>query len=170
MHSKERPKQLGSVLEGIDLSQSASVSWWADVDVPTRGFKWGGSSRQFGTLRAALDFVLNRLSKTELGTALIEFASPSSPFDFNDPKVREKFEALRDLLGQFDCCRMKPEFVPPDLETRFAYARRGELPNPDQWDPIGPAFHLNKTQAAAIARDGYCLRGVRRRRAKQQQP
>ena len=98
MHSKERPKQIGSVLEGIDLSQSASVSWWADVDVPTRGFKWGGCAYDFGETCVALDFVLNRLTKTERGTALIEFASPSSPFDFNDPKVREKLEALRDLL------------------------------------------------------------------------
>jgi hypothetical protein len=78
------------MLEGVDLDQPASVLWWADSNTPTKGFRRGGSRRQFETLRAALNFALNILTETERGTALVNFDSPPFALDFNAPGVREK--------------------------------------------------------------------------------
>ena len=78
------------MLEGVDLDQPAGVLWWADEQIPTKGFKWGGSNHQFGTLWAALNFALTQLSESELGTAVVNFNSPPGSIDFNDPEVRER--------------------------------------------------------------------------------
>jgi hypothetical protein len=81
------------MLEGVDLDQHASVLWWSDGDTPTKGFKWGGTRRQFQTLRAALNFVLNILTETERGTALVNFDSPPFALDFNAPETARQAHA-----------------------------------------------------------------------------
>jgi hypothetical protein len=66
-----------------------------------------------------------------------------------------------------DYYKVKPEFMPDDLQWFGVYVRPGELEciaNPDEWALVGPTFHPNQLQAADVERQGYCLRKLRRRR------
>jgi hypothetical protein len=81
-------------MEGVDLNQPALVLWWADGDLPVTGFKWGGSSRQFGTLRDAINFVRSQLTATERGTAIINFDMPPYSLDFKASDAMSKAEEL----------------------------------------------------------------------------
>lgn len=62
-----------------------------------------------------------------------------------------------------DCFRLKPEFLPPSLASRFMYVRPGELEayaEPSQWELVGRTLHPNVAQAAEIERKGYCDRSL----------
>jgi hypothetical protein len=77
------------MLKDVDLEQQGSVLWWPEGQLPTKEHpEWGGRNRQFETLGAAIDFVM-QLSESERKTALITFISGS--YDFSDPAVRDYF-------------------------------------------------------------------------------
>jgi hypothetical protein len=71
------------MLCGINLAQPAVVLWWADGDLqtPDAGAKWGGSSRQFGTLQETIRFVKTELTNSERSTAIVNFDSAPNTLD-----------------------------------------------------------------------------------------
>jgi hypothetical protein len=78
-------------MQGVNLNQPAKALWWANDDLPRNGeLKWGGSDRQFGTLRDAINFVLTKLSPSELTTVLILFDSDPGSLNFAEAEVREQ--------------------------------------------------------------------------------
>jgi hypothetical protein len=69
----------------VDLSQQANVLYWPDAEQPTRGYARCRGNRSFGTVRAALKFVLHDLTENERATALV--TSLPQSFDFTDPET-----------------------------------------------------------------------------------
>ncbi|MGQ0446425.1 MAG: hypothetical protein ACT4O2_15205 [Beijerinckiaceae bacterium] len=66
-----------------------------------------------------------------------------------------------------DYYKVKPEFMPEDLQGLGVYVRPGELEcvaNPDEWELVGRTFHPNRLQTADVRRQRYCLRKLCRRR------
>lgn len=88
------------MLEGANLEQAATVLWWPDDEVATRAneFKRARGSRQFGTLRAALLFVLETLSDNERRTALVELYFWPFELDFSRPEVLEASKSWHGIL------------------------------------------------------------------------
>lgn len=68
--------------------------YWPDGDQPTDGYARCRGNRSFGTLRAALNFVLIELTESERGTAYVSFALPPYSLDFNDPKTGRKAQEI----------------------------------------------------------------------------
>ncbi|GEP59011.1 hypothetical protein [Reyranella soli] len=67
-------------------------------------------------------------------------------------------------LTILDLYRVKPEFMPPDLQRYQVYVRPGELEkyaDPAKWDYVGRTFHPNRLQAGDVMRQGYCERKIR---------
>jgi hypothetical protein len=63
-----------------------------------------------------------------------------------------------------ECFQIKPEFMPPELQSLWLYVRPGELSehtNPDQWEFIGRTLHPSRLQIADVERQGYCERKLR---------
>ena len=63
-----------------------------------------------------------------------------------------------------DLYRVKPEFMPAELQRYFVYVRPGELEkysDPAKWDLVGRTFHANRLQAADVKRQGFCERKMR---------
>jgi hypothetical protein len=67
-------------------------------------------------------------------------------------------------VAVLDYYRIKPEFIPPDLQSLCRYVRPGELSahaDPDQWELVGRTFHPSRLQADTVERRGYCERKLR---------
>jgi hypothetical protein len=78
------------MVEGVDLSQPASVSWWPEGEYP----EGPSHTRPFETLRDAIIFVHGYLKESERRTASINFGSPPHLLDYRDPDVRGKAAEL----------------------------------------------------------------------------
>jgi hypothetical protein len=64
-------------------------------------------------------------------------------------------------VAVLDYYRIKPEFLPPELQSLRRYVRPGELgdhADPEQWELLGRTFHPNHLHAADVERQGYCER------------
>lgn len=67
-------------------------------------------------------------------------------------------------VSVLDCYRIKPEFMPPELQRYAVYVRPGELDkyaDPNQWDFVGRTVHPNRLRAGDVERQGYCERKIR---------
>ncbi len=69
-----------------------------------------------------------------------------------------------------DYYRLKPEFLPEDIEMMSVYVRPGELETHidaiDRWELVGRTFHPNKMQAADVEHHGFCVRTLKKARMK----
>jgi hypothetical protein len=64
-----------------------------------------------------------------------------------------------------DYYRIKPEFMPADLQQLAIYVRPAELHKaaeyPEHWEFVGRTLHPNRLQVADVERQGFCVRKLR---------
>jgi hypothetical protein len=107
-------------MEGVDLEQPARVLWWGKDQIPMTGLAWGGSDRKFKSLRKAIIFVLQELSKAERHTALILIDAKPHSLNFSLPGAKK---AAKEILACGSTC-----FAASRIPVRGATEERPNRP------------------------------------------